>query len=152
MDTLDKKIIDELQNNFPLETDPYRIVAERLGIGIDELWERVVKLVECGVIRRMGFSLDSRLLGYSSTLAALRVPQAQVQKASELIAGYDQITHCYLRADDFNIWFTVIAEDNAAIDAILEQIRDVLKLPDEDLMNLPARTIFKLDARFGSLR
>ena len=31
MDDLDRRVIDELQENFPLEADPYEIMAENIG-------------------------------------------------------------------------------------------------------------------------
>ena len=148
MDDLDRRIINELQENFPLEVNPYEILAKNLGICVDELWRRILVLVESGVIRRIGFSIDSRKMGYSSTLTAIRVSRDQIERASELVLKYPQITHSYLRADEFNIWFTVIAEDKERILAILEEIRFKLDLSDEDMMDLPVEKLFKLDARF----
>jgi DNA-binding Lrp family transcriptional regulator len=148
MDELDRRIIGELQENFPVEADPYGIMAKNLGIGVEEMWKRVLALVESGVIRRIGFSIDSRKMGYASTLAAIRVSPERVEEASMLIAAYPQITHSYLRDDAFNIWFTVIAEDKKQISAILDDIRLRLGLSDEDMMDLPVKKLFKLDARF----
>lgn len=148
MDELDKRILDALQNEFPLRERPYDILAEKLGISVDELWKRVEGLIESGVIRRMGASLDSRKLGYSSTLAALRVSSERVEEAAAVVGGYPEVTHSYLRNDEFNIWFTVIAYDNERIEAILEEIRLALSLEAEAVLNLPATKLFKLDARF----
>ncbi|RKY14023.1 MAG: Lrp/AsnC family transcriptional regulator [Planctomycetota bacterium] len=148
MDALDRKIIRELQGNFPLEANPYEIMADRLGISTDLLWDRVLILKESGVIRRMGFSIDSRKIGYCSTLAAIRVSRGQIEQASELIAGYSQITHSYLRDDDFNIWFTIITESEERIVTILDEIRCEMGLPEDDMMDLPVKKLFKLDARF----
>jgi len=96
----------------------------------------------------MGFSIDSRKMGYSSTLVAIRVPDSQIEKASELIAGYPQITHSYLRDNEFNIWFTIIADSKNQIQVILDRIRTELGLSEDDLMDLPVEKLFKLDARF----
>ena len=148
MDDLDNRIIRELQGNFPLESNPYEIMADHLGISTDQLWQRVLALAESGVIRRMGFSIDSRKIGYCSTLAAIRVEEDRVDEASELIASYPEITHSYLREDAFNIWFTVIAADKARISAILEEISELLNLTGSDVMDLPVEKLFKLDARF----
>jgi DNA-binding Lrp family transcriptional regulator len=148
MDDLDRKILNELQDSFPLETNPYEKMARTLGISMEELWARVRALVDSGVIRRIGFSIDSRKMGYSSTLAAIRVPPERVDMASELINDYPEITHSYLREDEFNNWFTVIAENPDRINVILKEIQEKLNLDDDDLMNLPVEKQFKLDARF----
>ena len=148
MDDLDRRILNELQENFPLKVNPYQVIADTLGISTDQLWERVVAMTESGMIRRMGFSIDSVKMGFASTLAAVRVSDEQVQAASAVISRYPQVTHSYLREDVFNIWFTVIAEDRDRIAEILKEIQDKLNLADDDIMNLPVEKLFKLDARF----
>lgn len=148
MDDLDRRIIGELQKNFPLEPNPYETIAGDLRISVEQLWDRIAALTESGMIRRMGFSIDSRKMGYSSTLVAIKVPDSQIEKASELIAGYPQITHSYLRDNEFNIWFTIIADSKNQIQVILDRIRTELGLSEDDLMDLPVEKLFKLDARF----
>ena len=148
VDDMDRKIIKELQENFPLELDPYKVIAENLGIPMEQLWQRVQNLASSGVIRRMGFSIDSRRIGYSSTLAAIRVSNDRVDEASELIASYPEVTHSYLREDEFNVWFTVIASDRNRVMAVLEELREKLNLTESDVMDLPVEKLFKLDARF----
>jgi len=148
MDELDYRILDTLQNEFPLSEMPYDILAAKLEISGDELWRRVQGLIENGVIRRMGASIDSRKLGYSSTLAAISVPAERVDEAATVVGAYPEVTHSYLRDDKFNIWFTVIAYDNDRIAAILEEIRSALSLEPAAVLNLPVTKLFKLDARF----
>ena len=148
MDDLDRRIIQELQDDFPLEPNPYEILANKMKITVEELWRRILGLLESGIIRRIGFSIDSGLMGYSSTLVAIRITKDKVEKASELISKYPQITHSYMRNNEFNIWFTIIAEDKKRISAILEEIRIELNLSSQDVMDLPVKKLFKLDARF----
>ena len=148
MDNLDRRIIQELQDNFPLEPNPYDIIAGHIGIDVEQLWQRVTGLVESGMIRRIGFSIDSRKMGYRSTLVAIRVRPERMDQASQLIEGYPEITHSYLREDAYNIWFTVIAETSERISKILEELRLELNLTEDELMDLPVKKLFKLDARF----
>jgi DNA-binding Lrp family transcriptional regulator len=148
MDDLDRRILTELQESFPLEKDPYSIIAGNLGISQDELWERVTNLIGTGAIRRIGFSIDSRRIGYASTLAAVRVEDSRVEEATKVISDYPQVTHSYLRENEYNIWFTVIAEDVSCVSGILEQIRQKLSLNESDVLDLPVEKLFKLDARF----
>ncbi|KKK47874.1 hypothetical protein LCGC14_3150780, partial [marine sediment metagenome] len=110
MDDLDRRILTELQERFPLEEDPYSVIAVNLKITKEELWQRVSNLIDTGMIRRIGFSIDSRRIGYASTLAAVRVADDRVDEAAKVISDYPQVTHSYLRENEYNIWFTVIAE------------------------------------------
>ncbi len=151
MDKLDRKILDVLQNEFPLAEKPYEILAEKLGMSSEELWNRVQELLDEGVIRRIGASLDSQKLGFCSTLAAISVDSSMLEPAAEMVGGFAEVTHSYLRDDEFNIWFTIIARDNERIEQILVEIRSALSLDVSQVLNLPVKRLFKLDARFTAL-
>lgn len=148
MDNLDRKIITQLQMDFPISPDPYDIIADRLGIDTQTLFQRVEALIGSGTIRRIGISVNSHKMGYSSTLAAVRIPDDQVGSASEIIDSYPEITHSYLRSDDFNVWFTVIAEGQHRIQEVLDELRIKLNIDISDVLDLPMKQLFKLDARF----
>ena len=148
MDKIDSQILQELQYDFPLCERPYEVIAERLKISKEEIWDRTQMMLDNGVIRRMGASFDSNKLGFRSTLAAVSVAPEQVDRAAEIIGRFYEVTHSYLRNDVFNIWFTLIAIDDNRIENILEQIRKSLSLERSEVLNLPMKRLFKLDARF----
>jgi DNA-binding Lrp family transcriptional regulator len=148
MDERDCNILEELQSNFPLCERPYEIIAQRLQIPLQELWERIQRLKNEGIVRRIGASLDSRKLGFCSTLAAVSCKTDDIGEADNIIGQFPEVTHSYLRNDHFNIWFTLIAADEKRIDYILEQIRTSLSLKNSQILNLPVRRVFKLNARF----
>ncbi|UCF14714.1 MAG: AsnC family transcriptional regulator [Phycisphaerales bacterium] len=152
MDELDRRILRELQHDFPLIEKPYEVIADRLKISGQELWSRVQRMLDAGMIRRMGASFDSKRLGFYSTLAAVSVEPALVERAAEVIGAFPEVTHNYLRNDTFNIWFTMIAVDQARIEHVLEEIRESLSLERSAVLNLPVQRLFKLDARFGVSR
>ncbi len=148
MDDLDRRILDALQRDFPLSERPFDILAQRLGVDCDLLWRRVEAMRKSGVIRRLGASLDSRKLGFCSTLAAVRVPADLVDRAAEAVGRHPEVTHSYLRDHEFNLWFTIIASNAGRIETILCEIRRELSLAGSDVLNLPMKRMFKLDARF----
>ena len=148
MDKIDSQILQELQYNFPLSERPYEVIAGRLKISKEEIWNRIQTMLDKGFIRRMGASFDSNKLGFRSTLAAVSVAPELVDLAAEIIGRFYEVTHSYLRNDVFNIWFTLIAIDDNRIENILEQIRKSLSLERSKVLNLPMKRLFKLDARF----
>lgn len=148
MDKLDSQILQELQYDFPIRERPYEVIADRLRISQAELWERAQRMLGEGVIRRMGASFDSNKLGFRSTLAAVSVVPELVDRADEIISKFAEVTHSYLRNNAFNIWFTIITIDEKRIEDILEQIRTSLSLDKSQILNLPVKRLFKLDARF----
>jgi DNA-binding Lrp family transcriptional regulator len=148
MDKIDSQIIQELQYNFPLSERPYEVIAGKLKISEEEIWNRIQTMLDKGLIRRIGASFDSNKLGFHSTLAAVSVAPELVNRAAEIIGRFYEVTHSYLRNDVFNIWFTLIAIDDNRIENILEQIRKSLSLERSKILNLPMKRLFKLDARF----
>lgn len=148
MDKIDSQILHELQYNFPLNEQPYEIIAGKLKVSTEEIWSRIQTMLDEGVIRRMGASFDSNKLGFRSTLAAVSVDAELVDRAADVIGQFHEVTHSYLRNGEFNIWFTLIAIDNNRIEKILEQIRKSLCLERSKVLNLPMKRLFKLDARF----
>jgi siroheme decarboxylase len=149
MDELNCRILETLQNEFPLSQYPYEIMSGKLGISCEKLMARLQLLKDDGAIRRMGASLDSRRFGYKSTLAAISVKQSALERACEIIAGFSEITHSYLRNDRFNIWFTVIAQDDKEIERIIGKIQSALSLESSQVLNLPMKRVFKLNASFN---
>ena len=63
LDLTDRRLLDIIQTGFPLDTRPYARLGEDLGINETEALERVRRLKERGIIRRLGANFDSRRLG-----------------------------------------------------------------------------------------
>ena len=92
--------------------------------------------------------LDELMGQVRANLAAVRVGSELTDRAAEVIGRYPEATHSYLRDHEFNIWFTIIAPEGQRIEAILREIREELSLDASDMLNLPMKRMFKLDARF----
>ena len=73
MDTIDKKILDDLQKNFPLDTRPFLRIGENAGISEEEVLKRVTDLKSDGIIRQISPIFDSSRIGYHSSLCAFKV-------------------------------------------------------------------------------
>jgi DNA-binding Lrp family transcriptional regulator len=142
MDETDSKLITEIQSGFPVSRHPYADIGEKLGIGEEEVIQRLKAIKESGEIRRMGASFDSRKLGYSSTLCAAHVPQEKLEKTVETINSYINVTHNYERNHHYNVWFTVIAPNRARIEEILKEIEQAAGI--DPIINLPASRLFKI--------
>ena len=146
MDAIDKKILNILQKEFPLEERPFLIVAERCGISEDEVLERIQKLKDNGIIRRIGAVFDGAKLGRVSTLCAARVPEDKIDSFVQLGNTNKGVTHNYRRNLDYNIWFTVSAENNEALGAFLQSIKE--KTGVTDILDMRAVRTFKINATF----
>jgi DNA-binding Lrp family transcriptional regulator len=118
---LDRRLLDEFQRDFPLEPRPYAVLSERLGTDEATVLDRLAALREQGVVSRVGAVFKPKSVG-RSTLAALAVPEDEVERIATLVSTFPQVNHDYEREHDFNIWFVVTAPDEAAVGGVLEAI------------------------------
>ena len=146
MDDLDKRLLNIIQSGFPIVSRPYAEIGEDLGISEDEALERTKRLVESGIIRRIGPSFDTRKLGHSSTLVAARVTTHRLAEVAETVNSYPQVTHNYGREHEYNLWFTLVCRDAAEMERLVSEIR--IRTGVEDMHVLPAERMFKLRVEF----
>ena len=147
MDTQHRKILNEIQSDFPISSRPYRDLGNRLNMTETEVLDAVERLKENGVIRRIGGNFQTSRLDFVSTLCAARVPEEKIDRFVETVNAYPGVTHNYLRAHSYNIWFTFIAEEMGIIEDALETIRQ--KTGVTEILNLPAEEMFKIKVDFA---
>ena len=78
LDDLDRRILDIIQTRFPVEPRPFHVLAEEVGSTEQDVLERIRRLEEGGVIRRIGPVFDTERMGYASTLCAASVTPDRV--------------------------------------------------------------------------
>ncbi|MCX5861770.1 MAG: Lrp/AsnC family transcriptional regulator [Desulfomonile sp.] len=145
MDSRDRELLNEIQASFPLEPHPYRVIGNRIGMDEEEVMARVKNLREQGIIRRIGASIDSRRIGYVSTLLAARVPQDKFDSFVNTVNSCPGVTHNYERKHEYNVWFTLIAPSKDEKSEIIRQLIDKTGIA---ILELPAERMFKIKVDF----
>ena len=170
MTALEQHLLAIIQDAFPLEERPYRRLAEMLNaqeaqrnVGGDackqfteqEIFDAVENLRQSGIIRRIGGVYDSRKLGFISRLCAGKVSAVEtgasddsaLDKFASVVNGIPAITHNYVRSHEYNAWFTVIAENENEIRAIVDGLCASTGLHDVHI--LTATKKFKINTVMG---
>jgi len=142
MDDKDREILQMLQGRFPLESEPYKVIGDKLWMDEVSVISRVARMYESGIIRYLGPFFDSRKLGYKGCLAALQAPDDKIDAIAEVINQFPEITHNYLREGNPNVWFTVIAPSLERRDQILAEIRQ--KTGIDNIMIFASKKLFKV--------
>jgi DNA-binding Lrp family transcriptional regulator len=145
MDSIDKKLLSIIQKDFPISPRPFQEVGIRVGITEEETLKRLKKLKEQGIIRRLGGIMDSRKLGYKSTLCAMEVPEEKINEIAQILNRHIGITHNYLRNHRYNMWFTLITPSEEHLRKTLE---DLEKKTGHKIYSLPAKKLFKIKVNF----
>jgi len=144
MDTLELRLLNEFQRDFPLECAPFDCVAERIGCSEGEVLATLRALKARGAVSRVGAVVAPRRIG-ASTLAALAVAPHALDTVAAQVSALAQVNHNYEREHAFNLWFVVTAADGDALAATLAGIRHESGCP---LITLPLREEFHIDLGF----
>jgi len=149
VDETTKKILQIIQDDFPIVEDPWLEIGRRLKIGEKEVLTCVKQLIEEGTINKIGPVFDSSRIGLNAaTLVAMKVPQNEVHKIASTINQFDNVSHNYERDHEYNIWFTLAATDSAQLTRTLNDIKQKTGVKEHDVLDLPTITRFKINVHF----
>ncbi|MFC1467522.1 hypothetical protein ACFLQY_02360 [Verrucomicrobiota bacterium] len=159
MDGFDQELMFQLQRDFPLAVEPFKVLAERLKSTEERVLARTQRFFDEGKARRFGAVFDARGLGYKSALCGVAVPEAEIDLAAAKICPHIGVTHCYVR--DWpaeldpslagapsqprpNVWFT-LAAPASQFDHEVARVQAHVAYP---ILVLPALQRFKIDVVF----
>jgi len=143
VEALDRKILEIVQDGFPLEERPYATLGRLLGVSEEEAFDSVERLRKSGVIRRLGGVYDSRRLGYISRLCTGVVSEDKLEGFAAAVDKIPAITHNYVRSHAYNVWFTVIARSESEIQETVRGLEAETALHDAHVLS--ASKMFKIN-------
>ncbi|HXV45215.1 MAG TPA: AsnC family transcriptional regulator [Nitrososphaera sp.] len=107
LDSIDKKLLNEIQWVFPLADRPYLEIASKHGISEQDVMRRITSLKKMGLIRQINAIFDTRRLGYKSALVAFAVEPDKLDQVAEKVNEHPGVSHNYERNHEYNMWFTL---------------------------------------------
>ena len=127
LDEADKKVICALQKEFPLVTAPYRQMAAEIGMEEQEFLARMKRLLDSGIIRKMGAVLRHREVGYvANVLCAWEVPADRLAEIAVNMSKHAAVSHCYDRqtapAWPYNLYTMIHATSRAECEEIAQEL------------------------------
>ena len=118
---LDRRLLNDFQQDFPLSATPYADMARNLGVTEQEVLARLEALKNAGAVSRVGAVVRPNTVGVS-TLAAMAVPPSILESVATIVSGYTEVNHNYEREHLLNLWFVATAPDAARLSAVLDEI------------------------------
>lgn len=105
MDGVDRALILATQTGLPLVEEPWTALAERAGRAESEIHERFSRMLECGVIRRIGAVPNHFRLGLAANgMTVWDIPDEYLAAAGREIARLPFVSHCYERTRHPDVW------------------------------------------------
>lgn len=122
LDTVDRAIINALQEGFPLSHRPFAEAGAALGLSEDAMIDRLGRLRELGIITRFGPFFDAEAMGGAFCLCAMEVPQERFDEVVTLVNAYREVAHNYERRHHLNMWFVLACESAGCIAKVADSI------------------------------
>jgi len=98
VDPTDLALLTELEKGIPAVEEPFAAIGQRIGLSGAEVLERVQRLRDDGVIRKIRARINQRLVGITANaLVAWRVPAGGEERAIAYFSSSPGISHCYHR-------------------------------------------------------
>jgi DNA-binding Lrp family transcriptional regulator len=141
----DRRILQALQDEFPLCRSPYAEVGRQTGLSAEEADRRIFSLRQRRVIRRIGGVINNRRLGLVATLAAMKVPPERINEVALVAYALPNVTHNCLREHEYNMWLTLTAKSREELAATVLQLKRVTRITE--LLDLPALKTYKINVR-----
>ncbi len=105
VDEKDRALIAATQKGLPLAPDPWAVIAEQTGIPKAEVLERLRKMSDTGVIRRVGIVPNHYKLGWTANgMSVWDIPDDMVDELGAKVGALPFVTHCYERPRHGKLW------------------------------------------------
>ena len=105
IDATDRSVIAATQTGLPLVPRPYHALAEALGLTAEELMARLQRMLDAGIIRRIGAVPNHYALGLAhNAMTVWDVEDAAIGGLGREIGALPFVSHCYHRPRHPPVW------------------------------------------------
>ena len=105
LDAIDRRLIVATQGGLPRVSRPYDALAGELGIAADDVLARLRRMLDTGVIRRIGAVPNHYAIGYTANgMSVWDVDDARIDELGKQVGALEFVTHCYRRPRRLPDW------------------------------------------------
>jgi len=147
-DARDRQLLERVQLGLPVCPRPYAEIGIELDMPEAEVIERLAKLKQKGLIKRMGVIVKHQELGYrANAMIVWNVPDNLIKQLGGHISRFDFVTLCYQRPRQtewpYNLYCMIHGKDRITVLSQLEQLNATCGLSGFDREILFSRRCFK---------
>ena len=143
----DRKLLNLVQSSLPMVNRPYLKLGKELGIGEQEVLDRLAGLKRRNVLRQISAIFDTRRLGFKTTLVAMAYDPDKLNRGARQINRHPGVSHNYAREGSYyNLWFTLAVPPDHDLEATAQKMaRDTQALT---MRIMPTIRFFKIGVNF----
>jgi DNA-binding Lrp family transcriptional regulator len=131
----DRRMIEVLQRDLPVEPRPFDAWAAEAGVAVDQLLDAAQVFVERSYMRRFAAVLNHRRAGFGANgMAVWEVPEEELEELGPRMAAFKAVSHCYRRPTypdwPYSIFTMVHARSKAACEEAIAAIAEETGITD----------------------
>lgn len=135
----DKEFIRELQKDLAVVPEPFKELADNLGITTGELLARAKEYEKNGIMRRFAAILRHRDAGFvANGMVVWHVPEDKIDEVGFKLAAFPQVSHCYRRPIypdwRFNLFSMVHARTLEAAEKMAAEMSEAIGIKDYQIL------------------
>jgi len=129
LSALDRKLLLEIQDGFPLSATPYREIASAVDAPVGEVLSSIGRLREGGCIKRIGCVVNHVVTGFDANcMVVWDVPDGDLDDRGETVGALPAVTLCYHRPRrpeqgwPYNLFTMIHGRDPEAVDEQIDRL------------------------------
>jgi DNA-binding Lrp family transcriptional regulator len=157
LSALDRRLILEIQDGFPLSKTPYRDVAAAVDAPTADVVEAISALSDDGCIKRIGCIVNHVVTGFDSNcMVVWDVPDDELDVYGETVGELPYVTLCYHRPRrreqgwPYNLFTMIHGRDQGAVDEKIDELASEY-LPVEHERLYSTETLKQTGARYEAI-
>jgi DNA-binding Lrp family transcriptional regulator len=139
LDEHDREFIRELQKDLAVVPEPFKELANSLGITTARLFAKAAEYENTGIMRRFAAILRHREAGFvANGMVVWQVPENRIDEVGFRLAAFPQVSHCYRRPIypdwRFNLFSMVHARTLKAAEKIAIEMSETVGIKDYQIL------------------
>ncbi|MEF8808111.1 siroheme decarboxylase subunit beta [Natronomonas sp.] len=154
---LDKALLLEIQDGFPLSETPYRDIASAVDAPVEDVLAAIEALREDGCIKRIGCIVNHVVTGFDANcMVVWDVPDDDLDELGEQVGKLPYVTLCYHRPRrpeqgwPYNLFTMIHGREPEAVDAKIDELA-AEHLPVEHERLYSTETLKQTGARYEEI-
>jgi len=154
---LDRQLLLEIQEGFPLSATPYRDIAAAIDADVGDVLAAIERLRDDGCIKRIGCVVNHITTGFDNNcMVVWDVPDGQLDELGERVGELPYVTLCYHRPRrpeqdwEYNLFTMIHGRDADAVDEKIDELSTTHLPVDHDRLYSTA-TLKQTGARYDDI-
>ena len=135
----DKEFVRHLQRDLEITDEPFSGYARSLGMSAAQIFERLRRYQEMGVLRRFAAILRHRDAGFTANgMIVWKVPEGRIEEVGSKLGAFPQVSHCYQRPTypdwPYNVFSMIHCRTVGEARQVASQIEEHVGVSEYDIL------------------